>query len=122
MYYKFYFALNFCLNDRETLLFMLLLFKFAAELGVFTFDTSGDLSQLPEGRCFLWTTRMQANLSNILPLVKNLTSCPCNGFQALLSPVHVWIPNTNCFTSLENLPVSQYVGMVNRPAYQYLKI
>ena len=83
------------------------------EAGVFVFETSGDISQSPEGRCQLWTNRMQSNLSKVLPLARNLTACPCNGFQALLSPVHQWIPFSNCFVSLENLPVPQYVGMVS---------
>ena len=84
------------------------------ETGVSMFDSMGDLSQPTfDTRCLLAVARMKSNLTNVLPLASNLTACPCNAFQALLSPLHVPIPDTNCFMSLENLKnYPQYVSRV----------
>ena len=87
---------------------------FVDETGVSMFDATGDLSQpISDSRCILAVARMKSNLTKVLSLASNLTACPCNAFQALLSPLHVPIPDSNCFMSLENLKnYPQYVSRV----------
>lgn len=86
-----------------------------AVLGFSIFDTSGSVSPKPFINCMKWVSKETIRKHNILEDYDLLPPCPCSGFQAMFSSSHVWLPDTDCFVTVErkfNNANSNRMGMV----------
>ena len=85
--------------------------------GFSIFDTSGIVLLQPFINCRQWIAKeTEAKRIAVRRFANLLPPCPCSGFQAMLSPLHVWLPNTDCFVTVtkhfNNTP-SNFMGMVS---------
>ena len=69
------------------------------EIGVNLFLSSGTVSLTPSLSCLKWVAQQKPKITSLLRYSFLLPPCPCSAFQAMFSPFHFWVPNTNCFMS-----------------------
>ena len=80
-------------------------------IGLSMFDTSGSLSLVPSNvSCNTWVYNETLRNPNVIDNIDEMTPCPCSGFQAMFSPTHAWLTDTDCFVTVAKY--SNNMGMV----------